>query len=76
MSGVEILCGIGLVLPAASPALAIAAPISAAIIAGEMLVFCGVHLKSEVDNHSHMIYWLVVASIGALLAFGRFLLVP
>jgi hypothetical protein len=76
MSVFELLCSVALILPAFNEPLAILAPIAAACIAAEMLLFCGVHLRSSEANHGPMIYWLVVAAVSAFLAYGRFVLVP
>jgi hypothetical protein len=76
MSVFELLCSLGLILPAISKPLAILAPIAAACIAAEMLLFCGLHLYSREANHGEMIYWLVVAAVCAFIAYGRFVLKP
>lgn len=68
----ELLCSVGLILPAFSKRLAIAAPIAAIGIVAEMLLFSGVHLSSGDRSYGPMIYWLVVAAISAFIAFGRF----
>jgi hypothetical protein len=72
MSGFELLCSLGLILPAFNKGLAVLVPIAAAGIAAEMLLFCGLHLYSGDPNYGPMIYWLVVAAICALIAYGRF----
>lgn len=72
--GVELLCSVGLVLPALGPSLAILAPIAAGCIALEMLLFSGVHLASRASEHGQMIYWLVVAAFCAFIAYGRLVL--
>ena len=72
LSVVELLCSVGLILPAVSNPLAIAAPVAAAAIAGEMVLFSAVHLRSGDANHGPMIYWLVVAALSAFVAWGRF----
>lgn len=69
--GVELLCCVGLLLP-----LAILAPIAAACIAAEMLLFSGVHLASGDGNHGPMYYWLVVAAVCGFVAYGRYALAP
>jgi hypothetical protein len=74
MSVLELLCSLGLVLPALSKRLAILAPVAAVFIGAEMLLFCAVHLSSGDTNYSPMIYWLVVAAICAFIAYGRFVL--
>jgi hypothetical protein len=76
MSVFELLCSLGLILPAFNKSLANLAPIAAACIAAEMLLFCGLHIYSGDANYSPMIYWLVVAAICAFIAYGRFVLKP
>jgi hypothetical protein len=76
LSGFELLCSLGLILPAFGTQLGILAPIAAACIAAEMLLFCGLHLYSRDANYGPMIYWLVVAAISGFIAYGRFVLVP
>lgn len=79
MSVFELLCSVGLILPVFNRRLGVLAPVAAVCIAAEMLVFCGLHIYSGDPNYSlysHMIYfyWLVVAAICALTAYGRFVL--
>ncbi len=76
MSVLELLCSLGLVLPALSRPLAILAPIAAICIAAEMLLFAGLHLQSGSAGHGPILYWLVVAAICAFIAYGRFVLKP
>jgi hypothetical protein len=76
LMGVELLCAVGLILPAIYRPLAILAPIAAVFIAAEMLLFSGVHLASGDANHGPMIYWLVVAAVCGFIAYGRFALKP
>jgi xanthine/uracil/vitamin C permease (AzgA family) len=76
MSAVELLCSLALILPALNKPLAMLAPVAAACIAAEMLLFSGLHIYSGVANHGPMIYWLVVAAICAFIAYGRFVLEP
>ncbi len=76
MGGLELLCAVGLVLPALSPRLAILAPVAAAGIAGEMVFFCGLHLASGNAFNGQVIYWIVVAAICAFLVYGRLVLKP
>jgi hypothetical protein len=76
LSGFELLCSLGLVLPAFSKPLAILAPIAAVCIAAEMLLFCGLHIYSRDPSYGPMIYWLVVAAICVFIAYGRFVLKP
>lgn len=72
----ELLVSVGLILPALHPPLTVLAPVAAACIAAEMLLFSGVHLYSGDANHGPMIYWLVVALICAFVAYGRSVLEP
>ena len=74
MSGLEILCVMGLILPALNKSWGVLAPIAAVCIAAEMLVFCGLHLAAGDPNRGPMFYWLVVAAFCALIAYGRFAL--
>jgi len=67
----ELLCAIGLVLPAFKKSLAILAPISATCIAIEMIAFSGIHICSGNTTYGPVIYWLVVAAIGLFIAYGR-----
>lgn len=76
MSGVELLCCVGLLLPALAQRLGIFAPVAALVIAAEMLLFCGLHLRSGDANFGPMIYWLVVAATCAFVAYGRLVLSP
>src|SRR6476619_3108709 len=72
----ELVCSVGLLLPAVYRQSAICAPITALIIAAEMLLFCFVHLRSGEAKHGSMIYWLVVAAVCLFIAYGRFVLSP
>ena len=76
MSVIELFCSLGLILPAFRKSLATLAPIAAACIAGEMLLFSGLHVYSGSAEYGPMIYWLVVAAICAFIAYGRFVLKP
>ena len=74
--GIEFLCSLCLTLPSVNKNMAILAPVAAACIAAEMLLFTVVHLFSGVTDPSQMIYWLVVAGICSFIAYGRFRLKP
>jgi DoxX-like family len=76
ISVLELLCSLGLILPALSTPLAILAPVAAASIAAEMLLFCGLHIYSGDKNYGPMIYWLVAAAVCLFIAYGRFVLKP
>ena len=67
----EILCSVGLILPAVFQPLSFLAPIAAAFIAAEMILFCGLHLLSGAGKYGPIIYWLVVAVLCAGIAVGR-----
>ena len=74
MSVFELLCSVGLILPAFNKPLSILAPIAAVGIAAEMLLFSALHLYSGDPNYGHVMYWLVVTAICAFIAYGRFVL--
>lgn len=76
MGAFELLCSLGLILPALNRRLATLAPIAAACVAAEMLLFSGVHMCSGDTNHGPMVYWLVVAALCAFIAYGRSVLKP
>lgn len=72
MSGLELLCALGLIVPVISKPLAVLVPVAAIVIAAEMLLFTGLHLRSGSGENGQMIYWLVVAAFCAFIAYGRF----
>lgn len=72
----ELLCSLGLVLPAVYKPVGILAPIAAACIVVEMLLFSGLDIYSGDANYGHLIYWLVVAAICALISYGRLVQKP
>jgi len=76
MSVIELFCSLGLILPAFNKQIAFLVPISAAIIAIEMLLFCGVQIFTGNLNYGQIVYWIVVAFICAFIAYGRFVLKP
>ena len=74
ISAIELLLSLGLVCTAV-PALAIAAPLSAALVAAEMLFFIGLHLHKGFGKvRGPMIYWLVVAVLAGFIVYGRLVL--
>ena len=73
---VEVLCVIGLLIPAVSKSAGKAAPIAALVIAAEMLLFCGVLLASGKGSAGELAYWLVVAAVCGFIAYGRLVLKP
>ena len=73
---VELLFAVALVLPAFQRRLGKLAPIAAAGVAAEMLLFCAVHLASGFPLNGEIVYWLVVAALSAFIAYGRLALKP
>lgn len=55
MSVVELLCSVGLILPAFYRPLAFVVPLAAICIAAEMLLFCAVHLASGDKSYGPML---------------------
>jgi hypothetical protein len=76
LSVVELLCAVGLVLPAIHKASARLAPAAAAVVASEMILFCAVHLISGDRTLGSPVYWLVVAALCALVVWGRLVRKP
>jgi len=76
LSVVELLCCLGLLVPALSKSAGVLAPLAALCIAAEMLLFCGVNLSSGAPQHAHLAYWLAVAAVCGFIAYGRFALKP
>lgn len=72
----ELICGVGLVLPAIAPSLGWLVPLAAIGIAVEMLVFSGVHLQAGAEGNGPMFYWLGVAAVCAIIAVGRWTISP
>jgi len=73
---VELLCSLGLLVPVFRPRLAGLVPIAAIAIVAEMLLFTCVHLASGSQDRGPMIYWLVVAAVSAIVAWGGWALKP
>jgi hypothetical protein len=76
LSVIELLCVIGLVAPLVNKRLGQLAPLSAAFVAAEMVLFSIVYLASGGANAGPLIYWLVVALICAFIVYGRLVLEP
>ncbi len=76
MSGLEIVVGVCLILPAIYKPLGILAPIAALVIVGEMLLFTGLHFAAGDTSIGPVTYWLVVAAICGFIAYGRLVLSP
>lgn len=74
ISALELFLSVGL-LSTAAPSLEVLAPVSAACIGAEMLLFIGIHIyKRFAKVRGPMIYWLVVAIFAAFIAYGRLML--
>ena len=71
LSGAELLCSLGLMLPALYSPAARLVPLAAGFIAAEMLVFCGLHIASGDGGFGPVIYWLVVAAVCMFVVQGR-----
>ena len=76
MAAFEILLALGLILPAFNKRLAILAPVAAACIAAEKLLFTWVAYSSGAMDHGEVTYWLVLAAVCAFTAYGRLALKP
>lgn len=72
----ELFLSLALIVPLFYKPLAILAPVAAIGIAAIMILYCGLHLYSGETGHAQMIYWLVVAALCALIAYGRLVLKP
>ncbi len=72
----ELLCAVGLAIPAVAPSLGWLVPITAIAIAMEMLVFSGIHLYAGAEDNGPMYYWLGVAAVCAVIALGRLFVAP
>lgn len=72
----ELLCSLGLILPAFSRNLTRLIPLSAACIGAVMILFCAVHFGSGDRSLGPVIYWLVVVLVCGFIAFGRLRLKP
>ena len=71
LSAVELLCAVALVVPAFTRRHAMLAPIAAGWIAAEMLLLCGVSLRSGAADRGELVYWLVVAAFSVFIVWGR-----
>ena len=72
LSGIELLCCVGLLLPLFSKKFSLAAPVAAICIAAEMLLFCMVSFLSGAAQTGELVYWLVVTAVCAFIAYNRF----
>lgn len=71
MSGLEILISLCLIAPVLSKTLWILVPVAASLIVLEMFVFTGFHIFSGNKSFGPIMYWLVIAALSALIAYGR-----
>ncbi len=76
LSLAELLCVVGLILPAFGERFALAPLFAAGFVALEMLLYCGLHLASGDNGHGQLVYWLVVASLCGFIIYGRASLAP
>lgn len=76
ISVVELVAAAVLVLPLLVGSLGPYAPVAAAAIAAEMVIFSVLHVRSGDTNYGPVMYWLVVAAFSAVIAYGRFSLRP
>jgi hypothetical protein len=72
----EILCALALILPGFYKPLGFLVPVSAIAIALIMAAYCVLHLKAGAEGFGPMIYWLAVAVICTVIAYGRLVLNP
>jgi hypothetical protein len=75
LAALELLCVLGLILPVIKR-LGFLAPVAAAFVASEMLLYCGLFLYSGSAAYGLLAYWLVVAVFSAFIAYGRSVLKP
>lgn len=76
LSILELLCAIALIIPVLNKRLGRLTPIAALGIAAEMVLFTVLHFVSGDSNFGPVVYWLVVASACAFVAYGRLSLRP
>ena len=69
----ELLCAVGLVIPATGKS-PILTPIAAACLAVEGVLFAGLH--SSYAEYSPVTFSLALAALAAFVAYGRFVLEP
>ena len=70
----EVLGGIGLILPALTNILPWLTPLAAALLALMMLLAAGFHLTRR--EYPNIILNLILLALAALVAYGRFVVVP
>ncbi len=70
----ELLCGLGLTLPAATRIRPFLTPIAAICLAVQAVLFAGFHAVHR--EHSPMVFGLVSAAVAAFVAYGRLVLEP
>ncbi len=68
---VEAACAAVLILAGAVKRFDRVVPFAAGFVVAEMLLFTGLHAASGATGHQEVVYWLVVAALGAFLAVGR-----
>ena len=70
----ELLCAVGLVIPAATRKSPILIPIAAACLAVEGVLVAGLHYSYA--EYSPLTFSLALAALAAFVAYGRFVLKP
>jgi K+ transporter len=71
MAVVELLCCLCLILPVFNKRLAILAPVAVVFIVAEMLLYTGLYVRFGNGGFGPVVYWLVVATVCAFVAYGR-----
>jgi hypothetical protein len=70
----EFLGGVGVILPAVTGILPWLSPLAAALLAVVMLLAAGFHLMRR--EYPNIVFNLVLLALAALVAYGRFVVVP
>lgn len=76
MGVMDLILAACLIIPAFYKPAGICPPVAAICIILEMLLYCGLLLRSGDKNYGPMIYWLIVIALCGFLAYGRFVLSP
>ncbi len=76
MGVVELVCSLALLLPLFLKIGGQLVGPAALVVAAEMVLFCGLHLRSGESQPGHLVYWLIVAALCALVAYGLLMSKP
>ncbi|MCD6023802.1 MAG: hypothetical protein K0Q91_718 [Fibrobacteria bacterium] len=76
ISVLELLAAAALVVPALNKSWGVLVPIAALFVVAVMALYCVVHLASGSPEYSPLVYWIIVAVVGAFIAYGRLALRP